>query len=56
MSNGQSIKGPVALVCEKVISDNHGDEIKGLNCVGEKNICVPKCCPLDEVFDTDKMR
>ena len=43
-------------MCEKVIPDNHSDEKQGPNCVGEKNICVPKCCPLDEVFDTDKMR
>ena len=43
-------------MCEKIATDNLSDDFQGPNCLGEKDICVPKCCPLDEIFDTDRMR
>ena len=58
LNNSSKYDGPIALVCEKNVAENHNNtEIKqGPKCMGEKDICVPKCCPLDEIFDTDKMR
>lgn len=34
------------IVCQKV----------GPSCATERKNCVPKCCPKDEIFDTDHMR
>ena len=48
--------GPVAVVCEKIPNVPSKHKLEGPKCSGDKKICVPKCCPFEEIFNTDNMR